>query len=312
MNVKTISTDNVLGSEVAQYGRAMAKVGFAQTPIFSLLKQTSPVGDGLSAKDGIIWEYEYEPTGSSDNKHIEGSDISTSDTATASEGANHYQISKDTAVITRSASARKDRYGDDKRRKQIAYKEKKVRLDIDSSLISANAPIQRVGIDGDVGAVAGQAGGLQHFCGVHNTVDASTASVSMDALRDLFQKTHAMGEKMTHLVVGYTQKNMIDKILFPTQNSNPYGATTLEGTNILQIKNMPYAENVKIVLHPGLDDDKIIGLKSVDLELCIWDMIKPTEVATSKDQTIDELIIEWTLKMKNPYNVCLLDNLATA
>jgi hypothetical protein len=291
-----------MGGGQADLVRNIAKVGFNETPLFSMIQKAVPTSTSKLIM-GHQWQYETADDGDLVNAQMEGSAPVASTTNVLGTSANHYQIIKDTYGVSGSVEDAKTTEGQDELKRQGALKLKKQRKTIEIALFKSQAPVQRV-----ASTTAGKMGGLLHWTGVENTIDNATATLTMAKLRDLLKIGYKKGVPVTHIFCNDIQKDIIDDLL-DTRVRTGQGGNVLKMTNYTEIKNLSYAPNVKIILSPYVSATQLIAVNMPSLALVYGRLTKAYDLARTKDAVEKELITELTLRVNNPFGVSLLDNL---
>ena len=293
--------DKMQGGQ-ADLVKSIAKVGFNETPLFSMIQKAVPK-DTSKLIMGHNWQYETADDGDEDNAHAEGSAPVESTTNALGTSANHYQIIKDTYGVSGSVEEAKTTEGQDELKRQGALKLKKQRKTIEIAMFKSQAPVQRIGT-----TTAGKMGGLLHWTGAENTEDGNNSTLTMAKLREMLKIGHKKGVPVTHVFCSDIQKDIIDDLL-ETKMRVGQGGNVLKMANYTEIKNLAYAPNVKIILSPYVSDTQIIGVNMPSLALVYGRLTKAYDLARTKDAVEKELITELTLRVNNPFGVSLLDNL---
>ncbi len=280
----------------------MAQLGYNDTPMFNMIAKgtASKKGKGI---DGHQWWYEDAPEGDDTNAHAEGSAPATATFGELGESKNHYQIIKHTWGITGSMEDKQNIEGSNEFIKEGTRKAIQHRKTIEKAMFGTQDPTQR----DKANSVAGQMGGFEHWCGVHNTLDTA-GDLSIQLLRELFKLGFYNGMPTTHLFMNDVQKDRLDDI-FGDKNRGTYGMTTLKDTNYLQLDNFTYAPKVKVILSPYMADDEILSTNQGSLALVFQRLTKSYEIARTSDEIKKELISELTLRVNNPYGVSKLKGL---
>jgi len=296
--------ENMAGGQ-ADLVKEIAKVGFNQTPLFSMIRKGVPT---TSTKPimGHSWQYEVADDGDDDNAHNEGSAPADASSNVLGTSSNEYQIIKDTYGVTGSAEQAQTTEGQTELKRQGGLKLIKQRKTIEKALFKNQAPAKR-----DEGAdtpVAGKMGGLLHWTGAEVTEDAGGATLTMALLRNMIKIGWAKGVPVTHIFCNDIQKDIIDDLLDAKMRIGQ-GGNVIKATNYTEIKNLSYAPNVKIILSPYVTSTQIVGVNMPSLALVYERLTKTYDLARTKDAVEKEIITELTLRVNNPYGVSLLDNL---
>jgi hypothetical protein len=295
-----------MGGGQADLVKSIAKVGFNQTPLFSMIQNAVPTSNTKPIM-GHSWQYETADDGDDDNAHNEGSVPATATSNVLGVSQNHYQIIKHTYGVTGSAEYAKTTEGKSELTRQGGLKTIVHRKTIEKALFKNQAPVQR---DEDAGTpVKGRMGGLLHWATAEVTVDNAGATLTMAHLRSMLKIGWAKGVPMTHIFASDTQKDILDDLL-DTKVRIGQGGNVLKYANYTEMKNLSYAPNgIKIILSPYVASDQIVGVNLPSLALVYNRLTKSYELARTKDAVEKELISELTLRVNNPYAVSLLDNL---
>jgi len=293
-----------IGGGQADLVKKIAKVGFTQTPLFSMISKAVPTYTSKPIM-GHNWQYEVMDDGDDDNAHAEGSVPATATSNVLGTSMNHYQIIKDTYGVNGSVEHVKTTEGQAELVRQGGIKLVKQRKTIEKLLFKNQAPVKRV----EKGTkVVGKAGSLLHWATVENTVDAASATLTMANLRNMLKIGWEKGVPVTHIFCSDIQKDIMDDLL-DSKVRIGQGGNVIKYSNYTEIKNLSYAPNVKIILTPYLASNKILGVNLASLALVYSRLTKSYELARTKDAVEKELITELTLRVNNPYGVTLLDNL---
>lgn len=304
-----LNTSNFTGGQ-ADLTNYIAKLGWNDTPLFSMIQKAVPAKTAKSYL-GHAWQYETAPDGDDTNEHKEGSVPAAATTEVLGDSLNHYQIIKHTYGVTGSAEDLTRRDGELELSRQGALKAIAHRKTIEKQLFKGTAPVQRVGIEGDVGSVAGKMGGLGHWCTVNNTVTVTATAFSMKLLKEMFKMSFLNGVPMTHIFMNDFQKDALDDIL-DSKTRTGQGVKSLDANNIEFIKNIVYAPNVKVILSPYVAQGDIYGVSMPNLALVYQRLTKAYELSRTSDAVKKELISELTLRVNNPYGVTKLTGLTVS
>ncbi len=296
--------ENMAGGQ-ADLVKSIAKVGFNETPLFSMISKAVPTTRTKPIM-GHQWQYETADDGDVENAHHEGSNPAQATSNILGTSGNHYQIIKDTYGITGSAENARTTEGQKELRRQGGLKLKKQRKTIEIAMFKSQAPVQR---DEDASTpIAGKMGGLLHWAIAENTEDAVGATLTMQKLREMLKIGYKKGVPTTHIFCNDIQKDILDDLLDAKMRIGQ-GGNVLKMTNYTEIKNLSYAPNVKIILSPYVSSKQLIGVNLPSLALVYERLTKAYDLARTKDAIEKELITELTLRVNNPYGVSLLDNL---
>lgn len=294
---------NFKGGE-ADLTKEIAKLGYDDTPLFNMIAKTIPSVKGQTF-EGHSWRYEQSPEGDDTNKHLEYSAAATPEYVELGTSKNHYQIIKHSYGISGSMEDRTRTDGEEELARQGTLATIKHRKTIEKALFTNSAPVQR----GD--AVAGTMGGLKHWCTAQNSVSTTGDELTMQLIKEVLKIGHFAGMRMTHAFMSDVQKDRLDALL-DSKVMTGLGAKVLEGTNYMQITNLAYAPNLKIILTPYVADSEIVFASVPNLALVYQRLTKKYDLARTKDAIEKELISELTLRVNNPYAVGLLSGLATS
>lgn len=300
---------NFTGGE-ADLTNEIARVGKNDTPFFHAVQKAVP---SLKAQTnlGHAWDYEEAPDGDDDNAQFEGSSASDATTEILGNSSNHYQIIEHVYGVSGSAEDRVRRDGNKELVRQGALKSIKHRKTIEKRLFSADAPVQRVGKEGDAGAVAGKMAGIGHWCTVQNSVTLTAEAFAMKHLRDMLRLVWEQGMPVSHLFMNTFQKDALDDIL-DSKTRTGQGQRAYDANNIEMIKNLMYAPNVKVITSVHVPQDTIYGVNMQSLALVYQRLTKSYNLARTGDAINKQLISELTLRVNNPYAVCKLSGLTTS
>ncbi len=297
-----LNIENMAGGE-ADLVKKIAKVGFNQTPLFSMIQKAVPLKKSKPIM-GHSWQYEVADDGDDNNAFQEGSNPAGAKSNVLGVSSNHYQIIKHTYGISGSAEDAQTTEGQSELKRQGALRTIVHRKTIEKALFKNQAPVQR-----DVsGSVVGKMGGLLHWASAEVTEDAGGNTLTMAKLRDMLKIGYKKGVPVTHIFCSDIQKDILDDLL-DTRVRTGLGGNVLKFTNYTEIKNLSYAPNVKIILSPYISDTQIIGVNMPSLALVYQRLTKSYDLARTRDVFEKELISELTLRVNNPYAVSLLDNL---
>jgi hypothetical protein len=296
--------ENMNGGQ-ADLVKKIAKVGFNETPLFSMIPKAVPTSTSKLIM-GHQWQYETSDDGDNDNAHHEGSAPAKAKTNVLGTSANHYQIIKDTYGVTGSAEDAKTTEGQAEMQRQGALKLKKQRKTIEIAMFKDQAPVQRD--ESNDTPVAGKMGGLLHWATDETTEDGGGKTLTMAKLREMLKIGYKKGVPVTHIFCSDIQKDIIDDLLDAKMRIGQ-GGNVLKMTNYTEIKNLSYAPNVKIILSPFIASTQLVGVNMPSLVLVYGRLTKAYELGRSKDAVEKELITELTLRVNNPYGVTLLDDL---
>ncbi|NOQ32446.1 MAG: hypothetical protein GQ570_15160 [Helicobacteraceae bacterium] len=296
------SVENFIGGD-ADLVKAISKLGYNDTPFFNAVMKATPAKSAESWK-GHAWRYETSPDGDDSNAHVEGSAPAAATSSDLSSSLNHFQIIKHTYGVTGSMEDKERSDGTSELTNEGARSSIAHRKTIEKAIFGTQAPVQGVKST----STAGVMGGLQNWLTVDNTLDLA-GDLSMSLIRELLKLSYLNGQTCTHLYMGDKQKDALDDLLSAKVNVN-VGATTLEGTNYMTLKNMVYAQNVKVVLSPFVASDEILSVNHADLALVYQRLSKTEEIARTKDAIEKELISELTLRVNNPFTVGKLSGLS--
>ena len=231
--------------------REIQKVGYKETPLFSLLKlYTLRAKKSASPKDGFSWDYAIVPSGAA-NAHLEGAANTTPTAYETVRGKNHYQIFKDSYGVSGSLADQTQVDGTRQLDFQAAQAEIAHRKSIELALHGSAAPVARTS------SVAGKLGGVLSFVTAPTTVTASQANLTWEILREALKIAFLKGTALTHIFMNDTHKDELDDIIFNKVNLTNLGANKIEN-NVTVIGNTAYGNNVKVVLDPLLADDTIL------------------------------------------------------
>ena len=128
--------ENMQGGQ-ADLVKSIAKVGFNETPLFSMIPKAVPISTSKLIM-GHQWQYETADDGDTDNAHHEGSAPATATTNVLGTSENHYQIIKDTYGVTGSAEDAKTTEGQKEMKRQGALKLKKQRKTIEIAMFKSD------------------------------------------------------------------------------------------------------------------------------------------------------------------------------
>jgi hypothetical protein len=296
--------ENMAGGQ-ADLVKKIAKVGFNQTPLFSMIQKAVPISTSKPIM-GHSWQYETADDGDDDNAFHEGSAPAGAKSNVLGVSSNHYQIIKHTYGVTGSIENAKTTEGQSELKRQGALRAIVHRKTIEKALFKNQAPVQR---DEDAGTpVAGKMGGLLHWATAENTVDAGGNTLTMAKLRDVLKIGWAKGQPVTHIFVSDIQKDILDDLL-ESKVRIGQGGNVVKYANYTEIKNLSYAPNVKIILTPYVANTQILAVNLPSLALVYQRLTKSEDLARTKDAVEKELITELTLRVNNPYGVSLLDAL---
>ncbi len=296
--------ENMQGGQ-ADLVKSIAKVGFNETPLFSMIPKAVPISTSKLIM-GHQWQYETADDGDTTNAHHEGSAPADATTNVLGTSENHYQIIKDTYGVTGSAEDAKTTEGQAEMQRQGALKLKKQRKTIEIVMFKSQAPVQRD--ESNATPVAGKMGGLLHWATAETTEDGGGNTLTMAKLREMLKIGYKKGVPVTHIFCSDIQKDIIDDLLDAKMRIGQ-GGNVLKMTNYTEIKNLSYAPNVKIILSPFITSTQLIGVNIPSLVLVYGRLTRAYELGRSKDAVEKELITELTLRVNNPYGVTLLDNL---
>ena len=285
--------------------KKIAKVGFTQTPLFSMIQKAVPTSRTKPIM-GHNWQYEEMDEGDDDNSHNEGSVPAEATSNILGTSGNHYQIIKDTYAVTGSAEQAQTTEGQTELKRQGAIKLVKQRKTIEKLLFSDQAPVQRN--EKATTPIAGKAGGLKHWATAEVTIDAGGATLTMAKLRDMCKVGWKKGVPITHIFCADIQKDILDDLL-DSKVRVGQGGNVLKFAHYTEIKNLSYAPNVKIILTPYLANNQLVGVNMPSLALVYERLTKAYDLARTRDAVEKELITELTLRVNNPYGVSLLDDL---
>lgn len=293
---------NFKGGE-ADLTKEIAKLGYDDTPLFNMIAKAVPSVKGQTY-DGHSWRYEEAPEGDETNINLEGSAAKAPEFVELGTSKNHYQIVKHSYGITGSMEDRQRSDGEEELVRQGTLATIRHRKTIEKALFKNVAPVQR-------GAAAeGVMGGIKHWCTAQNSTLGVNADLSMQIIKELLKISHFKGNRMTHAFMSDTQKDRLDALL-DSKVMTGLGAKVLEGTNYMQISNLAYAPNLKIILTPYVNDDEIVFTNMSNLALVYQRLTKKYDLARTKDAVEKELISELTLRVNNPYAVGLISGLTT-
>lgn len=297
-----VLTENMGGGR-QDVANKIAKVGFVETPLLSMIPKGMPV-DKSQPVMGHQWQYETLEDGDDDNAQGEGTSFPTATSNILGTSKNHYQIITDVYGVSGSAEDVETTEKQKEFTRQGVLKMKKHRKTIEKAMFKAGqAPVERNG------ATVGKMGSLLHWCGAEVTVDGGLATLTMAKIRDMLKIGWNNGVPMTHIFVNDINKDIIDDLLDAKVRTSP-GANVMKFTNYTEMKNLSYAPNVKIILSPYVASSQVVGVNLSHLALVYKRLMKTEDVARTKDAKEKTIITEATLRVNNPYAVSLIDNLA--
>lgn len=303
--MELISTTEAYGHDADLY-EEIRTVGWETTPFFSALTAKAPRAR-TNPSFGHQWKFMDIPDGDAGNAHIEGSASATADKFELGNATNHYQIVKSAFGVTGSEEAAEGLDGKKELARQADMSRIKHAKDIEIAICGAQAPVQRVNTTG--AEVAGQLGGVKHFLTGSTDIDTAGATQSWALIRELLKVGFMNGIPFRYLMMGDTQKDALDDILFSKTVPVNMGNSKIDN-NVTMIGNTAYGNNIKVILNPFLDDDEIIAFNDEYVNPVIWRPTKIHKVAKDVDGKKREFITELTLRVEHEYAIARLDGLA--
>ncbi|MDR2905884.1 MAG: DUF5309 domain-containing protein [Helicobacteraceae bacterium] len=227
-------------------------VGQKDTPLFSTLQSYMlPRDEKANPKDGIAWDYINIPS-AGDNAALEGDDYPAAEAYPTLRGHNHFQIIRSPFGVTGSEEAVSDSAGKKMLAQQAAIAKIKHGKDIDFALHGTAAPSPRGA------AVAGKMGGIRSFVTPQTTVNAASAPLEWELLRELLKSSFVGGSPLTDLYMSTRQKDKIDDITFNKADAKL--ETKKISNNVTMLGDTAYGSNITIHLDPLIPDDVILGI----------------------------------------------------
>ena len=294
-----------MGGGQADLVKSIAKVGFNETPLFSMIQKAVPISTSKPIM-GHSWQYETMDDGDDNNAHNEGSAPAGAKSNVLGTSTNHYQIIKDTYGVTGSVENAKTTEGQLELKRQGVIALKRHRKTLEKALFKNQDPVQRD--NGSDPVVAGKMGGLLHWATAENTVDGGGNALTMAKLREMIKIGWSKGMPITHIFVSDIQKDILDDLLDAKVRIGQ-GGNVIKYANYTEIKNLSYAPNVKIILSPYVANNQVVGINMPSLALVYQRLTKAYDIPSGDDVVQKQIISELTLRVNNPYAVGLLDNL---
>jgi hypothetical protein len=308
--------------EYADLARKIKAVGYIETPFLNAISEATPVSRAANTVHfGHKWSYDIEPTADLNNAYVEGSSPAPAKHFEGAEANNHYQIFKSTYGVTGSAKSATRIDGQSILTKEGENALKKIYLDMEYTLLSAQAAVQRVKEDAATStpAVAGRLGGIKSFAHVNNTLygtsdgtSAGTAErLSHARLRELFKLGFKNGIIYDKIIVNDKQKDAIDELMWD-KGFNQKISDPKISNNVTNIMNF-YVKNATIMYSPFVADDEILALRIGDFFKVNWRVLqRGIDIPTGDDVLTKQLIAEFTLRVSTAMSFSWLRGLEVA
>lgn len=278
--------------------------GLGATPFFESLEDAT-VDPKASPAKGHKWDYRPGADTGEDNAYAEGSRRADITDWNAVELSNQYQIFKKTSGITGSQDAS---YTIEQKKASIETQElenrKQIRLDIEKSLLSADAPVVAA-----TKADVRKMGGVKHYIPANGVFDIGGAALNIkNHIDEAFKLMHIngiVGEKIivmagadvfTDLNWYYSDKNLLKQ----TEGSivaRKDSITTGWHSSVRILANANLAVNEAIIYAPALI--KPVLLRSHKSK----DVTDPNYDAIAKED-----LFELTVQVEDPYACVWLKN----
>jgi len=293
-----LDLENFNGGDV-DLSKKIAKVGLTDTPFFHDVPKGVPTKTAERWK-GHDWKYQLMPTGDDPDGHLGGSAPAGAKSWDYQNSKNHYQIFKDTYGVEGSLEDAKNIEGTTEFQNQKSLSLINHGMTIENGIFKeGQAPIQ----EDKSTNTAGKMGSLDHWCGVHNTLDlGGTNSLNDDFLRQFLKFGALKGVPFTHIYVNDQVRDQIDDI-FKSQIRKSGDDRVLVMPHYTQIKNMAYAPSLKIRLSTKVAQGEIYGASMAHMKLVYQRLSKIYKLARLKDAVEEEVISELTLRINNPHAV---------
>lgn len=296
-----LTSDDVVSDEQSFYN-VVRLTGNGMTPFWDSLNDAEAF-DGNPAT-GHIWYQTPDATAGETNAHNEGSIRADVEGATEVELRNHLQIFKRSYGVTGSQAASKSKVVASLLERSKDRSIKQLRLDVEKALMSATAPVQRVG-----NTTAGVMGGVLHYCteviDATNTVELSAKAHIKAPLRTMWENG-VLEDKI--ILCGGDVKDSISTLLdgFKTANNNE---TAYVG-NVSKIKDVGWATNVEVKVSTQLAANEML--------IYAPELINPILLRQKKDASVTdpaydseawENLFELTLQVLDPYAAVHVKNI---